>query len=107
MHLQVYLTLTLESKVLNHPLFNFSFFTEAMMTQSITCSPLWQKDTDTLYLTCKSLSLLAGALLAGAHLERGVDPDGSIEQDVVAELLEQWCPVCQTVQILCKGEELL
>lgn len=46
-------------------------------------------------------------LLAEAHLGRGVDPDGSIEQDVVTKLLQQRCPMCQTIQILCKGEELL
>lgn len=46
-------------------------------------------------------------LTAGAHLGRGVDPDGSIEKDVVAQLLQQWCPMCQAIQILSKGEELL
>lgn len=50
---------------------------------------------------------LRDALPVGAYLGRRVDPDGCIEEDVVTQLLQQWCPMSQTVQILCKGEELL
>ena len=42
-----------------------------------------------------------------ADLGGGVDPDGGVEQDVVAQLLEQRRAVGQAVQVLGEGQELL
>ena len=42
-----------------------------------------------------------------AHLGGGVYPDGSAEQDVVTQLLQQRGSVRQTVQVLSKGQEVL
>lgn len=40
------------------------------------------------------------------HLGRGVYPDCRVEEDVVAQLFEERRAMRQTIQILCKGEEL-
>lgn len=44
---------------------------------------------------------------AGTHLGGGVYPDCCVEEDVVAQLLEQRRSVRQTIQVLGKGQELL